>query len=317
MDRPTSPSGTPEDMANTPILRLTTCLWWTLAEELSFQDLSTLRLVSRGIENETHQPYLKRCFTSVTVTSASYLTKLPIYGRELQAVHAVVRSLTLTRHLVPAPTNGKFIPGRITAQDGYAVLVHNMKFSDEGTSAVVAATAADYVPLDLISSLVNLEVLDIQGLVPEWLDLYLPDSTLGSVVATREKKIKQLRFCGVHLSVERLVNLLTAFRGSVEVLTLEFYSGTELLSGKWPVLFRMLATLELRTLNIMLKVGMKRGGPGLALYTEPSFEHCNKWLGGKETYVLHAGNLTATGKRGVDAALHRAVEWFEAEYPQV
>ncbi|KAK5688884.1 hypothetical protein LTS10_000863 [Elasticomyces elasticus] len=299
MDRRTSLPGTPETTANTPILRLTTCLWWTLAEGLSFQDLSNLRLVSRGIENEIHQPYLKRCFRCVTVSSTNLLTKHPIYERELQAVHAVVRSLTLTRHLVPAPTNGKFMPGRMTAKDGYAALVHNMRISDEDTSVVVAAAADDYAPLELISLFANLE-------------------QLGSVVAAREKSIKQLRFGGgVYLSVERLVKLLTAFRGSVEVLTLEFSSGTELLSGKWPVLFRMLATLELRTLNIMLKVGMKKGGPGLALYPEPSFEHCNKWLGGKETHVLHAGSLTATGKRGVDAALRRATEWFEAEYPQV
>ncbi|KAK3653240.1 hypothetical protein LTR56_004776 [Elasticomyces elasticus] len=192
-----------------------------------------------------------------------------------------------------------------------------MNISDKDTSVVVAATADDYAPLDLISSFVNLEVLEIQGLIPEWLDLYLPDSTLGSAVAVREKRIKELRLCGVNLSAERLAKLLTAFRGSVEVLTLEFFHGTKLLNGRWSVLFRTLATLELRRLNIALRIGVKRGGSGRALYPEPSFEHCSKWLGGKETYVLHAGNLTATGKRGVDAALRRAIEWFEAEYPQV
>ncbi|KAK4930330.1 hypothetical protein LTR49_003071 [Elasticomyces elasticus] len=199
----------------------------------------------------------------------------------------------------------------------YASLVDNMNISDKDTSVVVAATADDYAPLDLISSFVNLEVLEIQGLIPEWLDLYLPDSTLGSAVAVREKRIKELRLCGVNLSAERLAKLLTAFRGSVEVLTLEFFHGTKLLNGRWSVLFRTLATLELRRLNIALRIGVKRGGSGRALYPEPSFEHCSKWLGGKETYVLHAGNLTATGKRGVDAALRRAIEWFEAEYPQV
>ncbi|KAK4891776.1 hypothetical protein LTR27_009628 [Elasticomyces elasticus] len=190
-----------------------------------------------------------------------------------------------------------------------------MNISDKDISVVVAAD--DYAPLDLISSFVNLDVLDIQGLVPEWLDLYLPDSTLGSVVAARGKVIKELRLCGINLSAERLVKLLTAFRGSVEVLTLEFFHGTKLLDGRWPELFRTLAALELRRLNIALRIGKKTGGSRLALYPEPSFERCSKWLGGKETYVLHAGNLTATGKRGVDAALRRAIEWFEAEYPQV
>ncbi|KAK5715711.1 hypothetical protein LTR17_016699 [Elasticomyces elasticus] len=292
MDLPTTEQ-TPMAGTKAPIERLPTDVWWQLAKLISLKDLSNLRLVSRGVEHEIHQPYIDRRFHHITINALHPRAKHPIMEREPDKVCAAVRALTISHHFQ------FYFPG-----------------SGDGPIPKTCQDEA-YAPLRSLGSFTNLKSLVIWGIFPEWLDNHFSVSDLRTVLATNSIKIRELELNEVDsMPVEDLKSLIMAFGDSVKKLSLYCARKTQ-----WLEMFQMLRTLRLLNLKIEFEEGMENHAsrPGHARLYEPSFPRCKKWVGRRrreERLVMRHRSLEATGRMAVEAGLKKAIRWWEAEYPK-
>ncbi|KAK5688880.1 hypothetical protein LTS10_000859 [Elasticomyces elasticus] len=292
MDFPTTEQ-TPMTETKSPIEQLPTDVWWQLAKLISLKDLSNLRLVSRRVEHEIHQPYIDRRFHHITINALYPRAKHPIMEREPNKVCAAVRALTISHHFQFYFPNSGDGPIPKTCQD------------------------EAYAPLRSLCSFTNLKSLVIWGVFPEWLDNHFPISGLRNVLATNSIKIRELELNEIDsMPVEDLKSVITAFGDSVRKLSLYFARDYQ-----WLELFQMLRTLRLPNLRIEFEEGdeNRASRPGHARLYEPSFPRCKKWVGRRrrgERLVMRYHSLEATGRMAVEAGLKKAIQWWEAEYPK-
>ncbi|KAK4951431.1 hypothetical protein LTR10_010405 [Elasticomyces elasticus] len=293
MDLPTTDQ-TPMTETKAPVERLPTDVWWQLAKLISLKDLSHLRLVSRRVEHEIHQPYIDQRFQTVTIDALHPRNKHPIWQQEPEKVCAAVRSLIITNQLQ---------------------MVRDGQWTKE---PVTPNTCKDesYAPLTSLASFANLKTLCIGGVFHDWLDQHFAIDAVKHVVAAKRIQIKHLELVYIKLDVGELGKLIAAFGHSVQKLVLDISRGED-----WLDLFRMLRTRKLHGLEIEFLAGREvlSRRPGHARRHEPSFPRCRKWVGGKrrrERYVMSDGDFVASGKKAVEAGLKRAIQWWEAEYPK-
>ncbi|KAK5688879.1 hypothetical protein LTS10_000858 [Elasticomyces elasticus] len=260
-----------------PIDKLSTCLWWAIARDLSRQDLSSLRCVSRQVQHELRMPYLERNFKHIFI-DARAPPKHPVWAREEEDAPAAVRSLALRGHLYV--TGGQAKP--------------HFKFT---------AIHVHYAPITSIASFVNLRKLDIDMVNAEWLARFLPNDDLGRVLAANGDKIRELRLTRVLLSVNEIVQLLYAFHGSIEELSLHL---DRCPTDERLELIRALAAMQLRKLDLRYFGDWRFGMP-----------RCSKLIPGsghtkQGSYVILGESFSGQGQGAVAAGLERVVKWWEA-----
>ncbi|KAK5697319.1 hypothetical protein LTR97_007456 [Elasticomyces elasticus] len=270
---------TPTAETKAPIERLPTDVWWQLAKLISLKDLSNLRLVSRRVEHEIHQPYIDQRFQTVTIDALHPRNKHPIWQQEPEKM---VRDGQWTKEPVTPNT-----------------------CKDES-----------YAPLTSLASFANLKTLCIGGVFHDWLDQHFAIDAVKHVVAAKRIKIKHLELVYIKLDVGELEKLIAAFGPSVQKLVLDISRGKDWLDLFRMLRTRKLHSLEIEFLAGREVLSRR---PGHARRHEPSFPRCRKWVGRKhrrERYVMSDGDFVASGKKAVEAGLKRAIQWWEAEYPK-
>ncbi|KAK3653239.1 hypothetical protein LTR56_004775 [Elasticomyces elasticus] len=265
MDGP-YPSDFQVPKSSSPIIhQLPTSVWWNIAGYLPTKDLSNLRLVSRRVDYELYQPYLKRKFTARAIdATATRDTKSTFQERDPEGVLAAVRSLALIDHLKHLPqVTSRCIAcntGRIPQAEKREHFRNGHTLIEIPTPPVLAAIAKGYAPLASIAAFANLHTLSVHGVSTEWLERCFPITDLANAMAKRSIKVKKLELQEINLDVEDITKLLAAFDGSLEKLSLRFESvqGEKRMVGKWVNLFRALEFLKLRALYFEVKLGIPK-----------------------------------------------------------